>query len=75
MAPLTRCRSTSKGHVPIVELMAEYYSQRGSTEGTLIITEATFIAERAGGFDSVPGIWDEEQISAWKKVLRPLWFP
>jgi NADPH2 dehydrogenase len=49
--------------------MAEYYSQRGSARGTLIITEATLIAEKAGGLDSVPGIWNEEQINAWKEVL------
>jgi NADPH2 dehydrogenase len=55
--------------------MAEYYSQRSTARGTLIITEATVIAERAGGFDNVPGIWNEEQINAWKKVLRLLQFP
>lgn len=67
MAPLTRYRSTAKG-VPIVDLMAEHYSQRGCAKGTLVITEATTIAEKAGGDDYVPGIWNEEQISAWKKV-------
>jgi NADPH2 dehydrogenase len=48
--------------------MTEYYSQRGCAKGTLIITEAITIAEKAGGRDNVPGIWNEEQISAWKKV-------
>jgi len=68
LAPLTRFRSTKKGHVPIVDLVAKYYSQRASTPGTLLITEATFIAPQGGGYDNVPGIWNDEQIEAWKKV-------
>jgi NADPH2 dehydrogenase len=68
MAPLTRYRSTKKEHVPIVDLVAEYYSQRGSANGTLLITEATFIAEKAGGYDNIPGIWSEDQVKTWKQV-------
>jgi NADPH2 dehydrogenase len=68
LAPLTRYRSTRKGHVPNVKLMAEYYSQRGCAPGTLLITEATFIAAKAGGYDYIPGIWSEEQVQAWKQV-------
>ena len=66
MAPLTRFRATDK-HVP-TPLMAEYYAQRASTPGTLLITEATFITAWAGGYPNVPGIWNDEQIAAWKKV-------
>ena len=33
-----------------------------------MITEATVIAEKAGGFFGVPGIWSDEQIAGWKKV-------
>jgi len=47
---------------------AEYYDQRADTPGTLMITEATLIAEKAGGYFGVPGIWSDEQISGWKKV-------
>jgi NADPH2 dehydrogenase len=36
--------------------------------GTLLITEATFIAPKAGGYDYVPGIYNDAQISAWKRV-------
>lgn len=68
LAPLTRFRSTPKGHVPVNPLMKTYYSQRGSRPGTLLITEATFISPQAGGYDWVPGIWNEEQITAWKEV-------
>jgi NADPH2 dehydrogenase len=49
-------------------MMKEYYTQRASTPGTLLITEATFIAARAGGQANVPGIWSEEQIAAWREV-------
>ena len=71
LAPLTRFRSTKKEHVPL-DIVATYYEQRASTPGTLLITEATFIAPQAGGYDYVPGIWSNEQIAAWKKVLASL---
>ncbi|KAJ7437462.1 hypothetical protein B0H11DRAFT_2294323 [Mycena galericulata] len=66
MAPLTRIRA-DKNHVPLPHVR-EYYEQRASVPGTLLITEATFIAARAGGYDNVPGIWSDEQIMAWKQV-------
>lgn len=66
MAPLTRFRAND-AHVPSL-LAPEYYSQRASTEGTLIVTEATFIAAKAGGFHNIPGIWNADQITGWKKV-------
>ncbi|KAJ7488912.1 hypothetical protein FB451DRAFT_1223253 [Mycena latifolia] len=66
MAPLTRFRA-DKQHVPLPHVQ-EYYAQRGSVEGTLLITEATFISPRAGGFDNVPGIWSDEQIAVWKQI-------
>jgi NADPH2 dehydrogenase len=66
MAPLTRFRA-DENHVPS-PFMAEYYAQRSSLPGTLIITEATFIAPQAGGVSNVPGIWNDQQITEWKKV-------
>ncbi|KAJ6587563.1 hypothetical protein DFH09DRAFT_1027543 [Mycena vulgaris] len=68
LAPLTRYRSSDPGHVPLLPMMKEYYTQRATTPGTLLITEATFIAARAGGQAHVPGIWSEEQIAAWKEI-------
>ena len=65
-APTTRLRADAN-HVPL-PLVAEYYQQRASTPGSLLISEATFIAARAGGYKHAPGIWSEEQIAAWKKV-------
>lgn len=47
--------------------MTEHYKQR-STEGGLLITEATFITRLAGGYKQAPGIYTKEQIEAWKKV-------
>jgi NADPH2 dehydrogenase len=67
LAPLTRLRS-DKNHVPTLPTMKDYYSQRGSTPGTLLITEATMIAPEAGGLKHVPGIYSQDQITAWKQV-------
>ncbi|KAK1836520.1 hypothetical protein QBC39DRAFT_338296 [Podospora conica] len=67
MAPLTRFRSTDE-HVPIPSLMAEYYAQRASTPGTLLISEATFISPAASGYDNAPGIWNDAQVAAWRQI-------
>ena len=72
MAPLTRFRADD-AHVP-TDLMVDYYAQRASVPGTLLITEATFIAAEAGGYDNIPGIWSDDQIKGWKKVGRHLLF-
>ncbi|KAF2668178.1 FMN-linked oxidoreductase [Microthyrium microscopicum] len=49
-------------------LAATYYAQRASTPGTLLITEAAFISPQAGGYDSVPGLWDSAQLARWKTI-------
>ncbi|KIY66549.1 NADH:flavin oxidoreductase/NADH oxidase [Cylindrobasidium torrendii FP15055 ss-10] len=66
LAPLTRYRATDD-HVPL-PTVKEYYGQRASIPGTLLITEATYIAAKAGGDSNVPGIWNDAQIAAWKEV-------
>ncbi|KAF7528211.1 hypothetical protein G7054_g10240 [Neopestalotiopsis clavispora] len=66
MAPLTRFRATRE-HVP-TDVMARYYAQRAVVPGTLILSEATFITAKAGGYSHIPGLWSEEQLAAWKKV-------
>ena len=63
MAPLTRNRSP--GAVPTA-LAIDYYAQRASAG--LIVTEATAISHQGQGYADVPGIWNEEQVAAWKKV-------
>jgi 2,4-dienoyl-CoA reductase-like NADH-dependent reductase (Old Yellow Enzyme family) len=49
MAPLTRYRAVN--HIPN-PLMADYYAQR-STQGGLLISEATFISKEAGYWSRV----------------------
>ena len=66
LAPLTRFRADEK-HVHS-DLAVDYYKQRASTPGSLLIAEANFIAPQASGYANVPGIWNEQQIAAWKKV-------
>ncbi|KAF8259513.1 putative NADPH2 dehydrogenase chain OYE2 [Lactarius quietus] len=66
MAPLTRLRA-DKDHVH-GELAKKYYEQRSRVPGTLIITEATFIAPQAAGHENVPGIWNAAQIAGWKTI-------
>lgn len=46
----------------------EYYTQRACVPGTMLITEATFISPRASGYPNVPGIYNDEQIAAWKEI-------
>ncbi|KAK5053044.1 hypothetical protein LTR84_002018 [Exophiala bonariae] len=68
MAPLTRFRADDE-HVPISDVR-DYYAQRASTPGTLIIAEATLVSPRASGIANVPGIWSPEHINAWKTVTK-----
>jgi NADPH2 dehydrogenase len=67
LAPLTRFRGNSKhAHT---DLAVEHYAARGSIPGTLIISEASFIAHKSSGNSfNVPGIWSDEQVTEWKKV-------
>ncbi|KAJ8095061.1 hypothetical protein PM082_010279 [Marasmius tenuissimus] len=67
LAPLTRFRA-SADHVPL-PLVKEYYSQRASEPGTLLITEGTAIHPRAGGYTHIPGIWSDAQVVAWKEIV------
>lgn len=66
MAPLTRFRADND-YVP-TDVMAQYYAQRAVVPGTLIISEATFISAKAGGYPNIPGLWTDAQLAAWKKV-------
>jgi N-ethylmaleimide reductase len=66
MAPLTRARATREG-VP-TPIMADYYAQRAGAG--LIISEATGISREGLGWPFAPGIWDPEQVEAWKPVVE-----
>lgn len=65
MAPMTRSRA-GESRIPNA-LMAEYYAQRSNAG--LIITEATTISPQANGWLNTPGIYTEEQATAWKQVV------
>jgi N-ethylmaleimide reductase len=64
MAPLTRNRAIA-GNKP-GPLTVEYYRQRASAG--LIIAEASPISPTAQGYLDTPGIWSDEQVTAWKAV-------
>lgn len=66
MAPMTRFR-VDDDHVPL-PIATEYYEQRASVPGTLLITEATLVSPRAGIYANVPGIWSEAQIAQWRQI-------
>jgi NADPH2 dehydrogenase len=68
LAPLTRYKANPTDNVPILPLVSEYYTQRASCAGTLLITESTIISRPGGGRDNTPGIWTKEQVAAWKEV-------
>lgn len=65
MAPLTRNRAP--GNLPGA-LTASYYAQRASAG--LIISEGTAISQQGQGYSDVPGLYDSEQLRAWKKVTQ-----
>jgi N-ethylmaleimide reductase len=67
LAPLTRMRAAKPSLAPR-PLNAEYYAQR-STPGGLLIAEASPVSATAFGAPAVPGIYTEEQIAGWRKVV------
>ncbi|KFA55441.1 hypothetical protein S40293_08903 [Stachybotrys chartarum IBT 40293] len=66
MAPLTRFRFTDD-HILLPSTL-EYYTQRASVPGTLIIAESSLIAPDYGDFPNAPGIWNDAQIQSWKRI-------
>jgi N-ethylmaleimide reductase len=67
MAPLTRMRAERASFAPR-GLNAEYYGQR-ATEGGLIIAEASPVAATGRGNPATPGIYSEQQVEGWRKVV------
>ena len=67
LAPLTRCRSYDC--VPQPSHASLYYAQR-TTPGGLLIAEATGISETSNGYPHTPGIWTQEQVEAWKPIVK-----
>ena len=67
LAPLTRMRAEKPSLAPR-PLNAEYYAQR-ATPGGLIIAEASPVMATGFGSPGVPGIYTEQQIAGWRKVV------
>jgi N-ethylmaleimide reductase len=70
MAPLTRSRSEQPGGIP-GDMMVQYYSDRTS-DGGLIIGEATNISLTARGWYGAPGLYTDRQVQGWKRVVRAI---
>ena len=64
MAPLTRSRAA--GDTVPTDLMATYYAQRASAG--LIISEATQVTPQGQGYPNTPGIFNDAQTTAWRKI-------
>ncbi|GKT89666.1 NADPH dehydrogenase [Colletotrichum tofieldiae] len=65
--PLTRYRADDDS-VPL-PIVSQYYADRASTPGTLIITEATAISPADVGDLDLPDFSTPAQIAAWKNVF------
>ncbi|MFT7617422.1 MAG: N-ethylmaleimide reductase [Planctomycetota bacterium] len=65
LAPLTRARAGAE-RIPN-ETMATYYAQRSGAG--LIISEATTVSAQGNGWVNSPGIYTDEQVEGWKKVV------
>jgi N-ethylmaleimide reductase len=60
---------TTRGHVPggvPGEPQAAYYAKRAGAG--LIVTEGTWVSERAVGFLDVPGLYTEDQVAGWRQT-------
>jgi len=66
MAPLTRCFA-DENLVPTKE-MVDYYRKRA--DAGLIISEGTIISPMAQGYPNTPGIYNKEQIDAWREITN-----
>src|ERR1700736_6062170 len=70
MAPLTRSRAEQPGGIP-GDMMIQYYSDRAS-DGGLIIGEATNISLTARGWYGAPGLYTDQQVEGWKRVVKAI---
>ncbi|KAG0704545.1 hypothetical protein DFH29DRAFT_910800 [Suillus ampliporus] len=66
MSALTRSRSVPT-NVPN-DLNLEYYAQRARGGAGLITTEGTMICQQGTEWQNAPGIWNQDQVAAWKKI-------
>lgn len=47
--------------------MAEYYAQRSGFG--MILTEATSVDAMGVGYPNTPGIWSQEQLAEWQRIV------
>ncbi|KAL0947706.1 hypothetical protein HGRIS_013792 [Hohenbuehelia grisea] len=68
LAPLTRFR-TEAGYLPL-PTVKEYYTQRASVPGTLLISEGIIVGPGAGSInpDAFPALHTEEQAKKWREI-------
>lgn len=64
MAPMTRSRASEDDLV--TQLHVDYYAQRASAG--LLITEGVHPSKNGKGYCRTPGIYNQQQVDAWKKV-------
>ena len=64
MAPMTRSRATDDDLVS--ELQVDYYAQRANAG--LIVSEGVHPSIDGKGYNKTPGIYNDEQVAAWKQV-------
>lgn len=69
LPPLTRMRDAN--HIPN-EWSVEYYDQRSQYPGSFLITQGCFVSAQAGGYDTAPGIWNQDQITEWTKIFKKI---
>jgi 2,4-dienoyl-CoA reductase-like NADH-dependent reductase (Old Yellow Enzyme family) len=67
LAPMTRMRASETG-IPHPRA-AEYYTER-TTPNSLLISEGIVIHPRGKGFPNTPGLWNDEQVKAWKPITK-----
>ncbi|KAK2461296.1 hypothetical protein APHAL10511_006823 [Amanita phalloides] len=64
LAALTRNRAL--GTVPN-DIIKDYYLQRA--DAGLIVTEGVLVSRQGSEWPHAPGIWNEEQVQEWKKIV------
>jgi N-ethylmaleimide reductase len=62
---LTRCRAGYDG-IP-TDLHVEYYSARAGSG--FLLTECSSVSVEGNSFPGATGIWNDEQVEGWKKVI------
>lgn len=67
MASMTRARADPETNNPN-ELMIKYYTERAS-DSSFMITECIAISKRGSTIKGGPGIWTQDQINGWKKIV------